>query len=68
MDERSAYITLNMMPQVGPVSVRVLAQKLGSVSNILSADKEELLTVRGVPLPVITVSYTHLTLPTIYSV
>ena len=53
MDERSAYITLNMMPQVGPVSVRVLAQKLGSVSNILSADKEELLTVRGVPLPVI---------------
>ena len=48
MDERSAYIALNMMQQVGPVSVRALSESLGSVSGILDADDRSLRSVPGV--------------------
>lgn len=45
---REAYIVLNMMQGVGPVSVRALAASLGSPEAILSAGRDELLAVRGV--------------------
>jgi len=46
--EREAYIALNMLPGVGPVSVRNLAQALGSAAAIFSAPGDELLRVPGV--------------------
>lgn len=48
MDSRQAYILLNMMQGVGPVTVRVLATALGSVEAILKADRAELGAVEGV--------------------
>jgi DNA processing protein len=45
---REAYIALNMMQGVGPVSVRTLAQALGSPEAILAAERDALLAVRGV--------------------
>ncbi len=45
---REAYIALNMMQGVGPVSVRTLAEALGSPEAILTAGRDALLAVRGV--------------------
>lgn len=45
---REAYIALNMMQGVGPVSVRTLASALGGPEAILEATREALLAVRGV--------------------
>lgn len=48
MDERLAYIALNMMEDVGPVGVRALAERLGSVAAIMEAPAEDLATADGV--------------------
>ena len=48
VDSRRAYIVLNMMQGVGPVTVRTLAASLGSVEAILTADKASLMKVPGV--------------------
>ncbi len=48
MDLRQAYIALNMMQGVGPVTVRTLATHLGSVPAIFEADKHALMSVPGV--------------------
>ena len=48
MDSRQAYITLNMMQGVGPVTVRTLVAALGSVDSILQAEKSQLEGVSGV--------------------
>ncbi|MDI6775100.1 MAG: DNA-processing protein DprA [Verrucomicrobiota bacterium] len=48
MDERSAYIALNMMEKVGPVTVRSLKDALGSAAAVFDADKDDLRRVRGV--------------------
>ncbi len=45
--EREAYIALNMIRDVGPVTVRILAESLGSVSSIFSVDARHLLSVEG---------------------
>lgn len=50
---REAYIVLNMMQGVGPVSVRTLAAGLGSPEAILAAGREALLAVRGVGVEVV---------------
>jgi len=48
MDEREAYIALNMMDGVGPVSVRTLAGALGGAAGVLLADRAALQRVPGV--------------------
>ena len=48
MDERNAYIALNMMDKVGPVSVRALSEALGSAAAILDADDDALCAAKGV--------------------
>ena len=48
MDERSAYIILNMIQGVGPVTVRSLVDALGSVPAVLKAGRETMLRVRRV--------------------
>ncbi len=48
MNEREAYIALNMMDKVGPVGVRSLAAELGSVSAIFDAPEGGLMRARGV--------------------
>ncbi|MCX7591697.1 MAG: helix-hairpin-helix domain-containing protein, partial [Kiritimatiellae bacterium] len=48
MDERAAYIALNMMEKIGPVTVRALVEHLGSAAAIFDADVESLKSVRGV--------------------
>lgn len=48
MDSRQAYILLNMMQGVGPVTVRALASAMGSVEAILQADKGSFESVEGV--------------------
>lgn len=48
MTEREAYIALNMMDRVGPVSVRSLCQALGSVAAVLVADAGALAQAEGV--------------------
>lgn len=53
MDLRQAYIALNMMQGVGPVTVRALAAKLGSVLAIFDADKPALMGVPGVSRDVV---------------
>jgi len=45
---REAYIALNMMQGVGPVSVRALAAAVGSPEAVLAAGYDELCAVRGV--------------------
>ncbi len=45
---REAYIVLNMMQGVGPVSVRTLAGALGSPEAVFEASRDELMAVRGV--------------------
>lgn len=48
MTEREAYILLNMMNDVGPVSVRRLVEAFGGVLRALEAPLSELQQVRGV--------------------
>lgn len=48
MNEREAYIVLNMMEDIGPVGVRALISKLGSPQAILEADTEKLLEAAGI--------------------
>jgi DNA processing protein len=53
LNAREAYIVLNMMQGVGPVSVRALAAALGSVEAILDADRASLQGVPGVGADVV---------------
>lgn len=53
MTEREAYILLNMMKDVGPVSVRALAAALGGVAAIPEAPAEALGRVAGVSRTVV---------------
>jgi DNA processing protein len=48
MQDREAYIVLNMIEGLGPVSVRRLIDTLGSPKAILEADCEALMEARGV--------------------
>jgi len=48
MTEQEAYIALNMMDRVGPVTVRSLRETLGSVQAILEADPDALVNAQGV--------------------
>jgi DNA processing protein len=48
MDERTAYIALNMMEQIGPVGVRSLVARLGSAAAIFEADRAALCTADGI--------------------
>lgn len=48
MQDREAYIVLNMIEGLGPVSVRRLIDCLGSPRAILEADREALMEARGV--------------------
>ncbi|MCA1808682.1 MAG: DNA-protecting protein DprA, partial [Lentisphaerae bacterium] len=48
MDQREAYILLNMMEGVGPVTVRNLADALGAPDDILQAPAGALTAVPGV--------------------
>ena len=48
MKDREAYIVLNMIDGLGPVSVRRLVEQLGSPKAILEADREALMEARGV--------------------
>jgi len=48
MQDREAYIVLNMIEGLGPVSVRRLIDVLGSPKTILEADREALMEARGV--------------------
>ncbi|MEI7436286.1 MAG: DNA-processing protein DprA [bacterium] len=48
MTEREAYIALNMLPGIGPVTVRNLAQALGSVAAVFSVAPSGLLEVPGI--------------------
>ena len=48
MEDRFAYITLNMIEGLGPVSVRRLVDTLGSPKAILEAEREDLMKARGV--------------------
>ncbi len=50
MNEREAYIALNMMEEIGPVGVRALISKLGSPQAIFEADREKLLEAEGIGL------------------
>ena len=45
MNEREAYIALNMMQNVGPVRVRNLIESLGSVQEVFSVDRAVLCQV-----------------------
>lgn len=47
LSERDAYIALNLIREVGPVTVRLLTETLGSASAIFEADARQLLSVRG---------------------
>ena len=48
MDEREAFIALNMMEKVGPVSVRALVSALGSAGAIFDASQAVLVRAEGV--------------------
>ncbi len=48
MNARDAYIALNMMERVGPVVVRALVERLGSIEAIFTAEPEALRGARGV--------------------
>lgn len=47
MDEKAAYIALNLMEGVGPVTVRVLVQALGSARAIFECAPESLSGIEG---------------------
>ncbi|MBT3294366.1 MAG: DNA-protecting protein DprA [Verrucomicrobia bacterium] len=48
MLERNAYVALNMMEKVGPVTVRSLVEALGSAAAIFDAGRDDLQAVKGV--------------------
>jgi DNA processing protein len=48
MEQRNAYIILNLIEGLGPVSVRRLIDTLGSPKAILEAERDELMEARGV--------------------
>ncbi len=48
MTEREAYILFNMMEGIGPVRVRSLIERLGSITAIVSAGTDDLLQGRAV--------------------
>ncbi|MCS7089682.1 MAG: DNA-processing protein DprA [Verrucomicrobiota bacterium] len=48
MDEREAFIALNMIDHIGPVRARHLLRHFGSAGAILRASRDELLRVEGV--------------------
>ncbi|MFC1498619.1 DNA-processing protein DprA [Verrucomicrobiota bacterium] len=48
MDEREAYIALNMMGKVGPVGVRSLVSALGSARAVFESDQKALLNAKGI--------------------
>ena len=48
MDDREAYIALNMMGRVGPVGVRSLQRSLGSVRAVFEADAAALAQAPGI--------------------
>jgi DNA processing protein len=48
MNEREAYIALNMMEKIGPVGVRALSEQLGSALAIFDADNAALTSARGI--------------------
>ncbi len=48
MNERDAYIALNMMAKIGPVTVRVLVSAYGSAAAIFEVDESDLMSVNGV--------------------
>lgn len=54
MTEREAYITLNMMEGIGPVSVRTLVSALGSAVAIFEAKPEEIARIQGLSRDVVT--------------
>jgi len=53
MEEREAYISLNMMERVGPVSVRSLVSALGSATAIFEAGPQDLAAVPEVSRDVV---------------
>lgn len=48
MNEREAYVALNMMVKVGPVGVRALCGAVGSAEAIFHADRHTLMQAPGV--------------------
>ena len=48
MDNREAFIALNMVENVGPVRARLLIEQFGEAHKILAASKAELLRVRNI--------------------
>ena len=48
MQDREAYIALNMIEGLGPVSVRRLVDRLGSPAAVFEADRERLMEARGI--------------------
>jgi len=48
VNEREAYIALNMMEDIGPVGVRALIAKLGSPQAIFEADRDKLIGAEGI--------------------
>lgn len=47
LTERDAYIALNLIRDLGPVTVRLLTDVLGSASALFEADSRQLLAVKG---------------------
>ena len=48
MDNREAFIALNMVDHVGPVRARLLLEHFGEAASILAASKSALLRVRNI--------------------
>ncbi|MBI5167303.1 MAG: DNA-protecting protein DprA, partial [candidate division NC10 bacterium] len=48
MEEREAWLSLNLIPQVGPVTFEGLLERFGSASKALQASYEELCKVPGI--------------------
>ena len=48
MEEREAFVALNMIEHVGPVRVRQLLGHFGDAVSILKASKPQLVQVRGI--------------------
>jgi len=48
MNEREAYISLNLMEKIGPVKVRALIEHFGSITSIFTESAKELAQVQGI--------------------
>ena len=53
MTEREAYIALNMMDGIGPVSVRILVSTIGAAVGIFEAREEDILRIPGLSRDVV---------------